>query len=68
MRAGPHIGCDLIRRIPNGHMMDMHCYTVGETVFGVSTWSFVRYNNGGGDWFGWVSDYYLTNRGSTRLC
>jgi hypothetical protein len=67
-RIGPHISCQLLSRIPNGRQMDMWCWDYGETVHGVSTWSWVRYQPGGTAYYGYVSDYYLTNRGADVRC
>jgi hypothetical protein len=68
LRTGPHTGCGLIRRLPNGSGVDLHCFVHGDNVFGLDTWSYVRYNPGGQDWFGWVSDYYLQDGGSFFHC
>lgn len=68
LRSGPHTSCTLYMRIPNGHQMEMYCYTSGDNINGISTWSYVRYNPGSGNNFGWVSDYYLTNHGAFDAC
>jgi hypothetical protein len=67
-RAGPHTSCILWSRIPNGRQLDMWCWDYGENINGVSTWSWVRYQPAGTSYYGWVSDYYLTNRGALFRC
>jgi hypothetical protein len=69
MRTGPHTYCDLEYRVPWTHWVVLDCYTSGSTVNGVSTWSHVRYNNGGPVVYsGWISDYHLSDRGSNFRC
>ncbi|MET8234318.1 hypothetical protein ABZS77_26960 [Micromonospora sp. NPDC005298] len=68
LRSGPHTSCNLYLRIPNGHQMEMYCYTRGDTINGWNSWSYVRYNSGSGDNFGWVADAYLTNSGAYDAC
>jgi hypothetical protein len=67
-RIGPHTSCILLSRIPNGRQLDMWRWDYGENVNGVSTWSWVRYQPGGTAYYGYVSDYYLTNRGANIRC
>jgi hypothetical protein len=67
-RLGPHTSCILLSHIPNGSRLDMWCWTYGDTIHGVSTWSWVRYTSGSANYYGYVSDYYLTNRGALFQC
>ncbi|WP_144118410.1 hypothetical protein [Catellatospora sichuanensis] len=67
-RFGPHVNCTSFGTLANGHQLEMMCYDQGDTVNGVHTWSWVRKNSGSGNYYGWVSDYYLTNRGSKDPC
>jgi hypothetical protein len=67
-RLGPHTSCILLSRIPNGSKLGMWCWDYGENINGVSTWSWVGYHTGGSSYYGWVSDYYLTNRGALFRC
>jgi hypothetical protein len=67
-RVGPHTSCILLSYIPNGSRLDMWCWTSGDTINGVSTWSWVGYKPGSTSYYGYVSDYYLTNRGSNYRC
>src|SRR5690242_3220044 len=60
-RIGPHTSCILLSFIPNGRQLDMWCWDYGDTVHGWSTWSWVRYQPGSTSYYGYVSDYYLTN-------
>ncbi len=64
MRTGPGGNCQLLTRVPWGNWVSLNCYRFGDTVNGVSTWSAVHY----GGYFGWVSDYYLSGRGSNYAC
>ncbi len=64
MRTGPGSNCDLIVRVPWTAWVDLNCYRAGETVNSVTTWSAVRY----AQYFGWISDYYLSGRGSGYRC
>ncbi|MCP2245572.1 hypothetical protein [Lentzea aerocolonigenes] len=68
MRTGASGGCGLIIRVPWGHWVALDCFVPGDSVNGVSTWSHVLYNNGGPTYQGWISDYYLSERGSTFRC
>jgi hypothetical protein len=67
-RIGPHTSCILLGYIPNGSRLDMWCWDYGDSVHGVSTWSWVRYASGGTSYYGYVSDYYLTGRGADWRC
>ncbi len=64
MRTGPGFNCLLLVRPPWGALIPMNCYRHGDTVNGVSTWTAVHY----GGYFGWVSDYHLSERGSGFPC
>ncbi|MGN9909963.1 SH3 domain-containing protein [Phytohabitans sp. LJ34] len=64
MRKGPGTGCGWLTSIPAAATVDLWCYDSGQNINGVSTWSYVAYDN----YRGWVSDYYLTNRGSRVHC
>ncbi len=64
MRTGPGTNCQLLTRVPWYNWVSLNCYRFGDTVNGVSTWSAVHY----GGYFGWVSDYYLSGRGSNYAC
>lgn len=64
MRTGPGFNCDILVRPPWGAVVPMNCYRPGDTVNGVSTWTAVHYGN----YFGWVSDYHLSGRGSNYRC
>jgi hypothetical protein len=52
----------------DGRQLDMWCWDYGDNVSGVSTWSWVGYSSGGTSYYGWVSDYFLTNRGALFRC
>jgi hypothetical protein len=67
-RLGPHTSCILLSRIPNNRQLDMWCWDYGDNINGVNTWSWVRYAPGATSYYGWVSDYYLTNRGALFRC
>jgi hypothetical protein len=64
MRTGPGGNCTLLTRVPWGNTVSLNCWRIGDTVNGVSTWSAVHY----GGYFGWISDYYLSGRGSNYAC
>jgi hypothetical protein len=68
MRNGSASYCDWVTTVPWFHWVVLDCYTSGTTVNGVSTWSHVRYSNGGPVHSGWISDYYLSDRGSNYRC
>ena len=46
----------------------MWCWDYGDNIDAVNTWSWVRYAPGATSYYGWVSDYYLTNRGALFRC
>jgi hypothetical protein len=48
--------------------LDMWCWDYGDNINGVNTWSWVRYAPGATSYYGWVSDYYLANRGALFRC
>lgn len=64
MRTGPGDNCNLIVRVPWTAWGDLNCFRYGQTVNGVTTWSAVHY----AQYFGWISDYYLSGRGSNFIC
>jgi hypothetical protein len=64
MRTGPGGNCTLLTRVPWGNTVSLACYRSGDSVNGVTTWSAVHY----GQYFGWISDYYLSGRGSNYAC
>jgi hypothetical protein len=65
MRTGPGLNCGILIRPPWGAVVPMNCYRVGDTGAGdVRTWTAVHY----GGHFGWVNDYYLSDRGSNYAC
>jgi hypothetical protein len=69
MRTGPQGYCDLVTRVPWGHWVTLDCFVHdGQNVNGVTTWSHVRYSNGGPVYEGWISDYYLSGLGSGFNC
>jgi hypothetical protein len=68
MRTGASGSCGLITRVPWGHWVALDCFVPGDSVNGVTTWSHVLYNNGGPTYQGWISDYYLSDLGSTFRC
>jgi hypothetical protein len=68
MRTGDASSCDLVTRVPWWHWVVLDCFVHGESVNGVSTWSHVRYSNGGPVYSGWISDYYLSGLGSSFIC
>ncbi|GAB4054985.1 hypothetical protein GCM10028775_47700 [Catellatospora paridis] len=64
MRTGPGHNCTILTRPPWGAWIDMNCFRYGDSVNGVSTWTAVRWNG----YFGWVSDYHLSDYGSMEPC
>ena len=67
-RIGPHTYCAVLSYIPNGSYLDMWCWDYGDNINGVSTWSWVRYYRSGTNYYGYVSDYYLSNGGAWVRC
>jgi hypothetical protein len=67
-RLGPHTSCVLLSYIPNGSKLGMWCWDYGDNIHGVSTWSWVGYHPGSSSYYGWVSDYYLSNGGAFFRC
>ncbi|TDB95852.1 SH3 domain-containing protein [Micromonospora fluostatini] len=63
LRAGPHTGCALVTRIPNGHWVTLDCQGYGDTINSWNGWTHVRYGNGGPTCSGWVFDHYLVDGG-----
>jgi hypothetical protein len=69
MRTGPWSYCDVLTRVPWGHLVTLDCFVYGgQSVNGVTTWRHVRYGNGGPLYSGWISDYHLSGRGSNFNC
>jgi hypothetical protein len=69
MRDGPRSDCSLITRVPWGHWVALDCFVHGgQNINGITTWSHVRYSNGGPVYWGWISDYYLSGLGSNYNC
>jgi hypothetical protein len=69
LKDGPQPYCDVLTRVPWGHWVALDCYVTNEqNVNGVTSWSHVRYGNGGPVYEGWISDYHLSNRGSNYAC
>jgi hypothetical protein len=47
----------------------LDCYiSDGQDVGGVTSWSHVRYSNGGPVYSGWISDHHLSGLGSNYRC
>jgi hypothetical protein len=68
MRTGPHPYCDFVHQVPWTYWVVLDCFTTGSTINGVSTWSHVRYSNGGPVYSGWIADYHLSGLGSNYRC
>lgn len=64
MRAGPGGNCALLTRVPWGDTVSLNCYRSGDHVGDATTWSAVHYRQ----YFGWISDYYLSGYGSNFAC
>lgn len=64
IRTGPHTWCAALGQGQLSHTVDYHCYTVGETVNGWSTWTYLRDVSTGVS--GWVNDSLLDYRDGTR--
>lgn len=65
-RTGPHTSCEPLGQAGNNTLIYYHCWTSGESVGGVSTWTWGRV--AGTQREGWFSDKYLSNGGSTKKC
>lgn len=69
LRDGPWSYCSVLHRVPWGHWVVLDCYiSDGQNVNGVTSWSHVRYSNGGPVYSGWISDYHLSDLGSHYRC
>ena len=69
MRDGPQSYCGLITRVPWWNWVALDCFVHdGQNINGITTWSHVRYSNGGPVYQGWISDYYLSGLGSNFNC
>lgn len=70
IRRGPHsppgLSCTSDGQGQRGDGADFHCFTVGDNVDGISTWSWVRNTRTGVQ--GWVNDGLLSGLGSIRAC
>jgi hypothetical protein len=67
IRTGPGSNCPLLQgniRVPWSAWVDLNCFRHGQSVSGTDTWSAVHY----AQYFGWVSDYYLSNGGASFIC
>ncbi|SDU00052.1 hypothetical protein [Amycolatopsis keratiniphila] len=65
-RSGPHTNCSALGQAGDNTLIYYHCWTSGESVGGVSTWTWGRV--AGTQREGWFSDKYLSNGGSTKKC
>ncbi|WP_219151245.1 hypothetical protein [Amycolatopsis sp. TNS106] len=65
-RTGPHTTCEALGQAGDNTLIYYHCWTSGESVGGVSTWTWGRV--AGTQRAGWFSDKYLSNGGSTKKC
>lgn len=65
-RAGPHLTCTALGQASNGTLIYYHCYTVGQSVDGVNTWTWGRI--AGTNQQGWFWDGGLNDFGSFRPC
>jgi hypothetical protein len=69
LRDGPRSDCSVLTRVPWGHWVALDCFIAdGQNVNGVTSWSHVRYSNGGPVYHGWISDYHLSDLGSHFRC
>lgn len=69
LRDGPWSYCSVLTRVPWGHWVVLDCFIAdGQNVNGVTSWSHVRYSNGGTPASGWISDYHLSGLGSNYRC
>jgi hypothetical protein len=64
IRTGPHTSCTALGQGQLTHNVDYHCWAVGDTVNGWSTWTYLRDTTTGVS--GWVSDSLLDYRDGTR--
>lgn len=64
IRTGPHTSCTSVGHGQLSHMVDYHCYAVGDTVNGWSTWTYLR--DVTTNTYGWVNDSHLDYRDATR--
>ncbi|OXM57617.1 hypothetical protein CFP71_07320 [Amycolatopsis thailandensis] len=65
-RTGPQNNCTALGQAARGTLIYYHCWTSGESVGGVSTWTWGRV--AGTQHEGWFSDKYLDDGGSTKKC
>ena len=67
IRVGPHTSCSILTYTPVSELLYYECWTIGDNIFGVSTWTYVHKSQ---DWnaAGWMSDYYLSNGGALTRC
>lgn len=61
-RAGPHKNCAQRGEAAQGALIRYHCWTVGELIDGVDTWTWGQVS--GTNYYGWFSDRYLNNGGA----
>jgi hypothetical protein len=65
-RSGPHTTCGALGQAGNGVQIFYHCFTIGENVDGINTWTWGRI--AGTSQEGWFWDGGLNNGGSLFLC
>jgi len=67
IRTGPNHQCSIRTYTPQTELLYYECWTVGENIFGTSTWTYVHKSSA---WSaeGWVSDYYLDDGGALARC
>jgi hypothetical protein len=64
IRTGPGTNCLILARVPWSAWVDLNCYRAGDGVNGIYSWSAVHY----AQYFGWISNYYLTGHGADYAC
>jgi uncharacterized protein YraI len=61
-RAGPHQTCAQRGVAADGALIRYHCWTVGQMIDGVDTWTWGQVS--GTNYYGWFSDRYLNDGGA----
>ncbi|MGW4404779.1 hypothetical protein ACWEJ6_12145 [Nonomuraea sp. NPDC004702] len=68
IRIGLSVDCSAVFYLKEGAQVDLWCYAHGQYILDGPTWTYIRYNNGSGDKYGWVNDGYLHGYGSNQYC
>ncbi|MEV1005918.1 SH3 domain-containing protein [Streptomyces sp. NPDC049881] len=65
IRTGPNQGCPTVTPVIQSNVLFYHCFVTNSAG---NTWTHVRVNMSGNDYWGWIWDGNLTDNGSKVRC